>query len=94
MDLGDLSYQNAFIEEAEKQGYHVLPVFANGSPDMSLGMPTLSDVISTYFMKDGKAVIDSLVSTMKFSLTGSGKASIDTLKKLGSPAYGLYPSGF
>lgn len=43
-------------------------------------MPTLSDVISTYFMKDGKGVIDSLVSTMKFSLTGSGKASLETLK--------------
>lgn len=87
---GDLSYQNAFIDEAEKQGYHVLPVFANGSPDVSLGMPTPSEVIATYFMKDGKTVIDSLVSTMKFSLTGSGKASVDTLKKLGVPLLSAY----
>lgn len=87
---GDLSYQNAFIDEAEKQGYHVLPVFANGSPDSSVGMPSLSEVIETYFMKDGKPVIDALVNTMKFSLTGSGKASIDTLKKLGVPLLAAY----
>ena len=80
---GDLSYHNAFMEEAEKQGYHVLPVFANGVPNTSLGMPSLSEVIETYFMKDGKAVIDALVSTMKFSITGNGKAGLNTLKKLG-----------
>lgn len=35
-------------------------------------------------------MIDSLVSTMKFSLTGSGKASVDTLKKLGVPLLEAY----
>lgn len=87
---GDLSYQNAFMEEAEKQGYHVIPVFANGAPETALGMPTLSEVIETYFMKDGKPVIDSLTSTMKFALTGSGQASIATLKKLGVPLLDAY----
>lgn len=87
---GDLSYQDMFIEEAEKQGYHVIPVFANGFSDASVGMPSLSDVITSYFMKDGKTVIDSLVSTMKFSLTGSGKASAEVLKKLNVPILDAY----
>ncbi|WP_296953583.1 cobaltochelatase subunit CobN [uncultured Dialister sp.] len=87
---GDLAYQNAFIDEAEKQGYHVIPAFANASPDTSAGMPTLMEVLDNYFMKDGKPVIDALVSTMKFSLTGTGKASLDKFKELGVPLLDAY----
>ena len=87
---GDLAYQNAFIDEAEKQGYHVIPAFANASPDTSAGMPTLVEVLDNYFMKDGKPVIDALVSTMKFSLTGTGKASLDKFKELGVPLLDAY----
>ena len=87
---GDLAYQNAFIDEAEKQGYHVIPAFANASPDTSAGMPTLVEVLDNYFMKDGKPVIDALVSTMKFSLTGTGKASLDKFKELDVPLLDAY----
>lgn len=81
---------NAFLEEAEKEGYAVLPVFANGFIDESAGMPSLSEVLETYFMKDGQPVIDALVSTMKFSMLGAGKTSLPVLKKLGVPILSAY----
>lgn len=80
----------AFLEEAEKEGYAVLPVFANGFIDESAGMPSLSEVLETYFMKDGQPVIDALVSTMKFSMLGAGKTSLPVLKKLGVPILSAY----
>lgn len=92
----DTAYVKAFLEEAEKEGYAVLPVFANGFIDESAGMPSLSEVLETYFMKDGQPVIDALVSTMKFSMLGAGKTSLPVLKKLGVPilsAYTLLTSG-
>ncbi len=64
----DTAYVKAFLEEAEKEGYAVLPVFANGFIDELAGMPSLSEVLETYFMKDGQPLIDALVSTMKFSM--------------------------
>ena len=86
----DTAYVKAFLEEAEKEGYAVLPVFANGFIDESAGMPSLSEVLETYFMKDGQPVIDALVSTMKFSMLGAGKTSLPVLKKLGVPILSAY----
>ena len=86
----DTTYQRAFMEEAKKQGYDVIPVFANGLVDVSLGMPPLSKVIETYFMKDGKPIIDALVSTMKFSVLGAGRTGADTLQKLNVPILDAY----
>lgn len=86
----DTAYQKAFMEEAEKQGYHVIPVFANGLVDESLGMPPLAEVIETYFMKEGKPVIDALVSTMKFSVLGAGRKGQEVLQKLNVPVLDAY----
>lgn len=86
----DTAYQRAFMEEAEKQGYHVIPVFANGFVDESLGMPPLAEVIETYFMKEGKPVIDALVSTMKFSVLGAGRKGQEVLQKLNVPVLDAY----
>lgn len=41
-------------------------------------------------MKDGKPIIDVLVTTMKFSLTGTGKTDIGTLKELNVPIIDAY----
>lgn len=78
---GDTKYQDAFIEEAERQGLNVIPVFTNGLPDTKLGMPSLDEVFHRYFMKNGKPVIDSLVNVMKFSFTTSGSISRETSMK-------------
>ncbi len=86
----DTAYQQCFIEEAKAQGYDVIPVFANGLVDPSLGMPPLSQVIETYFMQEGKPIIDALVSTMKFSVLGAGKSGNEVLQKLGVPVLDAY----
>lgn len=87
---GDTKYQDAFIEEAERQGLNVIPVFTNGLPDTKLGMPSLDEVFHRYFMKNGKPVIDSLVNVMKFSFTTSGSISRETVHEMGVPVLQCY----
>lgn len=87
---GDTKYQDAFIEEAERQGLNVIPVFTNGLPDTKLGMPSLDEVFHRYFMKDGKPVIDCLVNVMKFSFTTSGSISREVLHEMGIPVLQCY----
>lgn len=86
----DLKYQNDFIEEAMRQGCSVIPVFANSQMGASKNEKSLSKAIHTFFMKDGKPLIDVLVSTMKFSLTGTGKTDVSTLKELNVPIIDAY----
>lgn len=86
----DLAYQDAFIKEAENQGYNVISVFSNQLPDTSVGMPPLDEVFDMYFKDHGKPVIDTLVSTMKFSFTANKTVSIEDLKKLDVPVLTAY----
>lgn len=86
----DLHYQQAFIEEAERQGLNVIAVFTNGLPDPKLGMPTIHEVFEKYFMKDGRPVVDAIVNVMKFSFTTSGSISIKALEEMGVPVLEAY----
>ena len=86
----DTAYQKCFIQVAKQQGYDVIPVFANGLVDTSLGMPPLSQVLESYFMKDGQPIIDCLVSTMKFSVLGAGRSGGEVLQKLNVPILDAY----
>lgn len=86
----DLHYQDAFIAEAEKQGLNIIPVFTNGLPDPKLGMPTISAVFQSYFMKNGRPIVDAVVNVMKFSFTTSGSISTDMLHALGVPILQCY----
>lgn len=86
----DLHYQQAFIEEAERQGLNVIAVFTNGLPDPKLGMPTIHEVFEKYFMKDGKPLVDVIVNVMKFSFTTSGSISIKALEEMGVPVLEAY----
>lgn len=87
---GDLKYQDDFMAAAEKQGCAVIPVFANSQMGSSKNEKSLSKAIRKFFMKDGKPIIDVLVTTMKFSLTGTGKTDIGTLKELNVPIIDAY----
>ena len=92
----DLAYPSAFIREADKQGANVVAVFTNQLPDEKLGMPSIRKVFEDFFTADGKPVIDTLVSTMKFSQVGNGSLTVDELKKLDVPilvAYTLLTTG-
>ena len=86
----DLHYQQAFIEEAERQGLNVIAVFTNGLPDPKLGMLTIHEVFEKYFMKDGRPVVDAIVNVMKFSFTTSGSISIEALEEMGVPVLEAY----
>ena len=59
-------------------------------------MPSIRKVFEDFFTADGKPVIDTLVSTMKFSQVGNGSLTVDELKKLDVPiltAYTLLTTG-
>ena len=86
----DLDYIDALTAEAEAQGYNVIPVFTNQVADTSIGMMTLREVLSSYFMKDGVPVIDTVITTMKFSHTGNGNLTAEDFKKYGVPWLSAY----
>ena len=53
-------------------------------------MPSIRQVFADFFTADGKTVIDTLVSTMKFSQVGNGSLTVDELRKLGVPILAAY----
>lgn len=65
----DVAYIDAMIRSAESLGANVIPVFHMRYKDESRGNPGAEHVARTFFMKDGKPIIDVLLSPMMFSLT-------------------------
>ncbi len=59
---GNVHHYNAVIEQLESNGYQVIPGFASGLD--------ARPVIEQFFVKDGKPVIDVLLSLTGFSLVG------------------------
>ncbi|MBO4852978.1 MAG: cobaltochelatase subunit CobN, partial [Schwartzia sp.] len=86
----DLVYPAAFIAEAERQDCNAIAVFTNQLPDEALGMPSIRKVFEDFFTADGKTVIDTLVSTMKFSQVGNGTMTVEELEKFGVPILAAY----
>ena len=86
----DLAYPAAFIAEAERQDCNAIAVFTNQLPDEKLGMPSIRKVFDDFFTADGKTIIDTLVSTMKFSQVGNGSLAVAELEKLGVPILAAY----
>ena len=86
----DLAAPAAFIAEAERQGCNAIAVFTNQLPDEKLGMPSIRKVFDDFFTADGKTVIDTLVSTMKFSQVGNGSLTVDELETFGVPILAAY----
>lgn len=80
-------FVNSLIEEIERQGANALPVFFTGARNEALGIKGLEWIIENYFMKDGKPLVDVVISALAFSLSTSlaGSTSITALKKLGVP---------
>lgn len=87
---GDLQYQTAMVEALEKQGLNAVCVFTNGIPNKEAGMPTISQVVEKFFCENGLPVIDVLINSLKFSLTGSGALALDYLKKWNIPVLQAY----
>lgn len=86
----DLAYQDALIEEIERQGMNAVAVFSNGLPEQELGQLSLNDLFAKYFIYCGVPAIDCFVNVLKFSLTNSRSLTIDFLKKWNVPFLQAY----
>ena len=65
----NLAYIDAMIRVAESAGANVIPVFHLRFKDVSRGNRGAEYAANTFFMKDGKPIIDVLISPNMFSLT-------------------------
>ncbi len=84
----DAGHYDGMIAALEAKGLKVLPAFASGLD----GRPA----IERYFMKDGAACVDAVVSLAGFSLVGGpayndSRAAEETLSKLGVPYFAAHP---
>ena len=77
------AFVDKLIVEIERCGANVIPVFLYSVRDVELGTKGTRWVIENYFMRDGKPLIDVLISTLMFSL--SMWMSEFSLKELGVP---------
>jgi len=101
---GNTLYIDEIIEELEKEGLSVLPVFTYGSRDDMLKTPTAEDSIRTFFFKEGKALVDVILSAKFFFLLDHGnyfrdkggglEANLELLKKLNVPIIDLVLSSY
>jgi cobaltochelatase CobN len=84
---GNTSFIDVAIREIEAQGANVLPVFFTGSKNLKLSVNGLEWVIDNYFLKDGKPIIDVVLSMFSFSFSTclSGADAAPVLKKLNVP---------
>jgi cobaltochelatase CobN len=84
---GNTSFIDAAIREIEAQGTNVLPVFFSGSKNPKLGINGLEWVVDNFFLKDGKPLVDVVISLFSFSFSSclSGADASAVLKKLGVP---------
>ncbi|MFZ2472896.1 MAG: cobaltochelatase subunit CobN, partial [Methanothrix sp.] len=72
----DLETIDSIISEIEANGANAIPVFLHTRKDEQLGSGGWEKAAKDYFMKDGRPIIDVLISTLMFSLTvGSAAAT-------------------
>jgi cobaltochelatase CobN len=83
----DTSVIDGLVREIEQQGANVLPVFFRGVQDGDTTAKGLDWVIENYFMKDGKPLVDVLISALFFSfcMSSSGAEVWAAFKKLNVP---------
>ena len=85
------AHYDGVIATLEARGLRVIPAFASGLD--------ARQAIERFFLKDGKPVIDALVSLTGFSLVGGpayndSKAAEDILARLGVPYIAAHPVEF
>ncbi|MHB8117967.1 MAG: cobaltochelatase subunit CobN [Methanothrix sp.] len=66
---GNTVFIDSLIAEIERQGANVIPVFLNSLKDVERGIKGAEWVVDSFFMRDGKPIIDVLISTLMFSLS-------------------------
>ena len=81
----NLAYIDAIIREIERQGANVIPVFHQRFKDVVTGNRGSDYIVEAFFMEDGKAVIDVLISPMMFALTMVAKEYKELYPKMDVP---------
>ncbi len=66
---GNTLFIDRLIEEIKRQGANVIPVFLHAAKDVERGTKGAEWVVENLFMKDGRPIIDVLISTLMFSLS-------------------------
>ena len=83
---GNSGYLDSLVESIERHGANALVVFLSATDS---AVKSLTWVVSNYFMKNGKARVDVVVSTQGHSLAaymqGSGSSVDDLFQELGVP---------
>ncbi len=87
----DLAYIDAIIKEVEKQGANAIAVFHLRYKDAERGNKGADFIVENFFKKDGKTIIDCLISPMLFSLTLFAPEYKDLLKYLDVPVLQAIP---
>ncbi len=88
---GNAAHYDGVIRSFEARGMRVVPAFASGLDSRP--------AIEKFFMRDGRPVIDALVSLTGFSLVGGpayndAKAAQDVLSRLDVPYVAAHPAEF
>ena len=78
---------DAIVREVERQGMIVIPVFHKRFPDPQIGNPGAPGAADKYFKRDGKTIIDGLLSPVAFSLAMYGDAMTRVYPDLGVPVF-------
>ena len=86
---GEFAYHTSLVRALEDEGMNVIAVFTNTFRNESLQSPSFMDAVDRYFYRDGKRLVDVLVTTTKFSLHLSGTATED-LSRVGVPILTAY----
>ena len=85
---GDTEFVDSLIREIESRDANVIPVFFTGVKDSLSEDGVLKWVIENYFMKDGKPLVDVVISLLMFSLsmyTRQDESADSLLKMLNVP---------
>eukprot|EP01031_Cornospumella_fuschlensis_P007680 gene7680-9508_t len=88
---GNAGHYNGVIAEFERRGLEVVPAFASGLDQRP--------AVERFFMQDGKASVDAVVSLTGFSLVGGpayndARAAEEMLARLDVPYVGAHPLEF
>jgi magnesium chelatase subunit H len=88
---GNAGHYDGMIAAFEKRGLRVIPAFASGLDQRP--------AIEKFFMKDGRSIVDTVVSLTGFSLVGGpayndSKSAEDILAKLDVPYLSAHPVEF
>ncbi|MEL9969329.1 MAG: cobaltochelatase subunit CobN [Metallosphaera sp.] len=81
----DLQIIDSIIKRLEERGITPIPVFVQGFGNKEKGIEGNDEVIEKYFMKEGKPIVNAVISLLSFSLIKNWDTTV--LLKLKTPIF-------